>query len=126
MNQHDAEELAEAKELLSVSGLFFSEDDGLSGFWINLNDTFGWACADGEEVTHDDVIEVARLFRDYGRCGLLYWVSEKRGGEKSEFADINRFIGFVKKEEQIRREVPESTKRAYHKVAYTIGEEPKP
>lgn len=126
MNQHDTEKLAEAKELLSVSGLFFSEDDGLPGFWINLNDTFGWACADGEQVDGSDLIEVARLFRDYGWCGLLYWVSKKREGLKSEFADNNRFIQFVKEEERIKREVPESTKRAYHKVVYTIGEEPKP
>lgn len=125
MSKH-TEKLDKARQLLAASGLFFTPDDDLPGLWINLNDTFGWACADGEEVTDADLIEVARLFRDYGWCGLLYWVSEKRDGEKSEFADINRFIEFVKKEEQIRREVPESTKRAYHKAVYTIGEEPKP
>jgi hypothetical protein len=124
----DAEELVNARKLLEASGLFLTEEeDDVVGLWLNLSDTFGWACADSEEITDNDLLEVANLFRDYGWCGLLYWASEKRGGELTEFADNNRFIEFVKKEEQIKRDVPQSTKRAYHRVSYTIGvEEPKP
>jgi hypothetical protein len=39
---------------------------------------------------------------------------------RSEFEDINRFVDFVRQEEQVRKDVPESTKRAYKKVSYTL------
>jgi hypothetical protein len=66
---------------------------------------------------------VAELFWRYGSCGLLYWVSERRQQLKSEFYDINRFIEFVRREEEIRRSEPSQSRRAYLKQQYTIGED---
>jgi hypothetical protein len=115
-------------ELLRKAHVFFpisdddDDDEPYLGQTLNLSDTWGWACADGEPVPDDKIIDVATLFWSYGWCGILYWVSERRGQCRSEFADVNRQIDFVRHEEAIRREVPESTRRAYTKRQYTIGE----
>lgn len=88
---------------------------------LNMNDTWGWALAWNPTVTPEQLPEVARLFRDYGRAGLLYWHSQQEGGMRSEFHDNNRMLDFVANEERIRKEVPDSNKRAYHKAQYTLG-----
>lgn len=114
----------DARELLRAAQLFFDVDeDDDPGFeqMVNLSDTFAWACADGEKVADEELPQVAELFWRYGWCGILYWVNEKRGGGRAEFADVNRFIDFVREEERIRQEQPESTKRAYLKREYVIG-----
>lgn len=92
---------------------------------LNMNDTWAWACSDIPEVSADQVGEVARLFRTYGFAGLMYWYTLQPGGpERSEFHDNNRAIDFVRHEEQIRKDYPDSNARAYHKVAYMVGEDP--
>lgn len=114
----------DARALLKQSDFFFDEDDEMPvGLWINLNDVFGWACSDTEQVQDDELIPVACLFRQYGWCGVLYWVSQKRGGSHSEFKDINRYIEFVRNEEEVIQQVPNDSKRAYFKISYTLGEE---
>jgi hypothetical protein len=118
----------EARALLEASGMFFDPDPEcltLGSLYLNLNDAFGWACADAEKVEDHELIEVARLFRDYGWCGLLYWASEKRCGARTSFEDNNRFIEFVRHEERVRREVPDSGRRASHRVHYTVGVAPR-
>ena len=114
--------LAKARELLHAASVFFDADEEMPGQWLNLNDTFWWACADAEEVPDDDMPRVAELFRHYGWCGVLYWVWKRRGGDFTvEFQDVRRFIEFVTKEEAIRDEEPSDSKRAYLKRSYTIG-----
>ena len=95
----------EAKNLLTQAGVFFDcveEDDPIFKQMINLNDVWGWACADGEVVSEEDLPELAELFFRYGYCGVLWWVSKKRNNCRSEFEDINRFLDFVANEEAIR------------------------
>lgn len=114
----------EAVKLLEASGIFFYTDpdsDGMEPHMINLNDVFGWAWADAEKVEDAEMLPLAELYRDYGWCGVLYWVSKKRDNMRSEFLDNNRFIDFVAQEEKIKRDVPDSSKRAYHKVKYRLG-----
>jgi hypothetical protein len=78
------------------------------------NDTWGWAYAYCRPVKPEQVKEVARLFRSYGLPGLLYWETQQPDGEtQSEFKDVNRFVAFVKAEEELRERVPDSNKRAY-------------
>lgn len=118
-----------ARALLRLAGVFFyddeselDEDDSPEMLqMLNLNDTFGWACADGECVPNDELPRLGQLFWKYGYCGILYWVSERRHGMTSEFADINRFIEFVRAEEAICEEEPSSNKRAYLKRQYMLG-----
>ena len=114
-----------AKTLITASGMCFDEDfdDEVKPFTINLNDAFWWACGDAETIPEESLIEVADLFFQYGICGVYYWVLKRRGIDTVEFADINRFVEFVRNEERIKAEVPSDSARAYYKAAYTIGSE---
>ena len=122
--------IQESLELLSKASVFFdcddedTSDDGKK--WaqtINLNDAFYWACSDGEYVDDSELPRLAELFWRYGYCGVIYWVAvEKRGGEVPEFLDARRFIEFVRQEELLRNNEPSSSKRAYAKLTYTLGD----
>lgn len=115
----------EARALLTASGLFFGADDDDPpelAQTFNLNDTWAWACADGEYVPDAALPEVATLFFRYGYGGILLWVSKLNGGTRSEFADVNRWIDYAKQEEAFRESGPPSSKRAYTKHTYTLGE----
>ena len=106
-------------KMLMAAGVFY-DDEEVGPHVLNMNDTWAWATAWGEEVAEDDLVEVARLFWAYGNAGLLYWVSQKNDCMRSEFYDNNRAIEFVENEERIRNTFPGSSERAYHKESYTI------
>jgi hypothetical protein len=101
---------ANAKRILLLAEVCYPRSITEGKFVLNMNDTWCWASAWGEEIPDDKIVEVASLFKRYGDCGLLYWVSEQNDGMRSEFEDINRFVDFVRQEEQVRKDVPESTK----------------
>ena len=109
----------DAHKLLEAAGVFYDDDMPRT---LNMNDTFGWAEAFGEEVPEESIQEVATLFWYYGQVGLIYWVSERNGGMRSEFEDVNRYIDFVRHEEQLRKQEPSSSKRAYMELVYTLGQ----
>ena len=113
----------EALTLLTAADIFHDEDDDMPGRWLNLNDTFFWACGDGEEVADDELPELGRLFRAYGMCGVHYWVACKRDWKHDtvEFLDVRRCIQFVAQEETLRSGLPDSSQRAYKRVSYTLG-----
>jgi hypothetical protein len=113
-------------KLLDIAGVFFGADEVEPRLarTLNMNDTFGWALAFGEEVPDDALDEVARLYEEYGACGLYYWVSERNDGMRSEFHDVQRRIDFVRHEEEFRKKTPGSTKQAYTKLVYTLGKQP--
>jgi len=118
--------IEESRNLLTAAGVFFGAEDGDDPRFaqmLNFNDVWGWAAADGEYVPDEELPRVAELFFDYGRCGILYWASERNDHRMSEFTDNNRFIQFVRAEETIRQEQPNSNKRAYLKYTYSIGNE---
>ena len=113
----------EAAKLLETANVFYpidDTDDPMDKHVLNMNDTWCWASAWGEKVEDSELKEVATLFWQYGNAGLLYWVSKKHDGMRSEFYDNNRAIEFVENEERIRKAFPESTARAYHKDSYMI------
>ena len=114
----------EARDLLLKVGLFsdVDEDDPPSlKQTLNMNDIWCWACADSQYVPDDKLQELTGLFFLYGWAGVLFWVSEQNNGRRSEFHDNNRFIDFVRTEENLRKDIPNSSKRAYTKVMYTLG-----
>lgn len=115
-----------AEKLLDDAGLFFDrEEDDEPGRVLNLSDAFYWACADCESVPPECMVELSDLFRRYGDGGVFYWVLKRRGDDRVEFQDVNRQVQFVRQEEAIRKAMPSSSKRAYHKATYTItNEEP--
>lgn len=116
--------IEEARQLLTQAGLFFDDygdyDPSLKNC-LNLNDAFYWACSDGEFVPDEEMLELQRLFLNYGFCGVYYWVFKRRGLDAVEFADVNRFVQFVREEEAIRAECPSASQRAYLRRSYTVG-----
>lgn len=88
---------------------------------LNMNDVFGWAKGFGQYVPDKELPEVARLFWAYGFNGLVYWVSKQNNNMRSEFEDVNRAIDFVRHEEDIVKQIPDSSKRAYKKIVYFLG-----
>ena len=123
--QMDERQIENARALLVAAGVFYGldEDNLQSAQTLNMNDTWGWATAWGEYVPDEKLVEVMDLFCSYGTCGLLYWVSEQHHQMRSEYEDINRFIDFVRQEEALRKAESSSSKRAYKKITYTLGEE---
>lgn len=124
--------IEEAKRLLQAAEVTCATDEEVaSGEYedysesdtrtINMNDTFGWALAMGEEVPEECLPEVARLFWNYGFHGLTYWTSKRNDWMKSEFFDVQRGIDFVRREEELRESEPEPSRRAYTKLTYTLG-----
>lgn len=118
--------IASARKLLNEANIFFGcdlpDDDPKWAQMINLNDAFAWACSDCEYVEDEELPRLAELFWLYGWAGVMYWVAvEKRGDENPEFFDVRRHIEFVKNEEEIRKEEPSPSIRAYIKKEYTIG-----
>jgi len=114
----------EAYKLLLAGGVFFDSDEEAEPEirrCINMNDAWYWACADGETVPDDSIVEVAELFSRYGDCGIHYWVWKRRGKPQIEFRDVRRHIEFVEHEEALRAAEPSSSKRAYAKHEYMIG-----
>jgi hypothetical protein len=114
-----------ARELLEKAGVFYynsedADDEDYQPQVLNMNDTWCWASAWGERVPDEKLPEVATLFWRYGYAGILYWMSEQHEQMRSEFEDINRFVDFVREEERIRAEFPDSSKRAYYKARYTL------
>ena len=115
--------------LLKAAGVFYPhdpEDGAEEKYFLNMNDVWAWATAWGEDVPKEKIGQVATLFRRYGDAGLLYWVSLRHDNMRSEFHDNNRAIDFVRHEEQLRKDVPNSSKRAYTKLTYTLSPEGKP
>jgi len=98
--------------LLASDYVYEDEDDG--GLCINFNDVWAWALAMCRPIPEDKIKEVADLYRKWGWPGLLYWETlQPDGFTKSEFADNNRFIEFVRREEDLIKRIPDSNKRAY-------------
>lgn len=110
-----AAELDADTALLLSSGYVYRDDETLQ---IHMGDVWGWALAYCREIPVAKIKEVADLYRRWGWPGLLYWeTTQPDGFTKSEFKDNNRFIAFVKAEEDQILKVPDSNKRAYAKLA---------
>lgn len=114
--------LQEARDFLVASDWVYGPDDELEHWQqtLNMNDVWAWATAWGEYIPDDELLIVVDLLKRYGWCGALYWMSERHEQMRSEFEDINRFIAFVRAEEAILKECPDSSQRAYLKKSYTI------
>ena len=68
------EMMAELRE----AGVAFDYDEDMPGFWLNVNDTFAYACADAEEVEPGSLPEVYDLWKHFGWEGVILWVWKKR------------------------------------------------
>jgi hypothetical protein len=88
---------------------------------LNMNDVWGWGVSWCEYIPDDELPRVGYLLSNYGWCGALYWTSERHNQMRSEFEDINRFVEFVRQEERVKMEWPDSSQRAYKKHSYNLG-----
>ncbi|MGH9369696.1 MAG: hypothetical protein ACRD3M_18750 [Thermoanaerobaculia bacterium] len=113
----------EARQLLTLAGVFYEPDDEIKEYaqTLNMNDVWGWATAWGQYVPDSELPRVGELFYRYGWCGILYWMSEQHEQMRSEFLDVNRFVDFVRQEEKLREAEPSFSKRAYKKIEYSLG-----
>ena len=116
------QQIDEARQYLVATDCVYGKDDDTprGDQVLNMNDVWAWATAWGEFIPNEELPVVADLVRRYGWCGALYWVSARHENMRSEFEDINRFVAFVRAEEAIRTEVPNSSERAYLKRSYTL------
>lgn len=65
---------------LRDAGVMFDENDEMpSEFWLNANDVFGYACADAEEVTADNIASIYAFWKDFEWEGVVWWMWRKRG-----------------------------------------------
>lgn len=116
----------QALQFLKMMECVYDEDDEMehAAQTLNMNDVWGWGTAWAEYVPDAELPVLVDLVRRYGWCGALYWMSERHDGMRSEFADINRMVEFVRAEEAIARDCPDSSERAYLKRSYTVGGQP--
>lgn len=75
----------EIDKLFAAAGEYIFDQGEDKQWFVFLNDTWYWACSDCEEISAEEQNEVAGLFREYGRAGVIYWVTKKRG-HASEFS----------------------------------------
>lgn len=50
---------------------------GYYSFPLNMNDTFGYACAESVDVDFPDMLVVTELYEKYGKPGVDAWASIK-------------------------------------------------
>lgn len=113
---------AEVRQLLvALDYAYEPEEETPAGeLVLDQNDVWAWALAWAEPIPEAALPRIGDLLTRYGYCGLLFWVSERHAQMRSEFEDINRFVDFVRAEETIRAEIPDSNSRAYTKRRYTL------
>jgi hypothetical protein len=63
-----------------IAFISFNENRTVS-FNLLMNDTFCYACADGEEVTINELSVVKEMYQTFGSSGLTAWVAIKRNEE---------------------------------------------
>lgn len=68
-----------AARLCAHDVAYFYEDHGVPQLFLAMNDTFGYACGDAEEVPWADIPAVYALWKQHGHDGLISWVWKRRG-----------------------------------------------
>lgn len=66
---------------LNLTNLTPTPEHGEVHMLLNMNDTFGYAMADTEEVPVDEVVKVSHLWIYYLHAGLVAWTAIRRGKE---------------------------------------------
>ena len=92
----EEEGISDELSLLLVADVGYLVD---GKFFLNMNDTFWYACADNEEVSKGEIKDVAGFFATYGYKGITYWVARKRGFDP-EIPRYKNDVGEVRKAEK--------------------------
>ena len=67
-----------SKLLTGGDDIFLSYYDGKVNVSLNMNDTFGYACADAEDVLPEEFALVVELFEKFDYHGFTAWAAYKR------------------------------------------------
>ncbi|MDO8659570.1 MAG: hypothetical protein Q7K54_03120 [Candidatus Parcubacteria bacterium] len=67
--------------LLLDAGVWLQGDKEKICLYLNMNDTFAWACADAEEFTIEELPIIYDVFEKFGHSGIIAWASQKNGME---------------------------------------------
>ena len=66
-------------ELISEEVIRLSIDKNKNiTMWVLMNDTFYYACADGEDITMEEIPLLYQIWKNFSWCGLVAFVSKKR------------------------------------------------
>lgn len=65
-------------KLLVKDVIHLSHRDGKAVIWLLMNDTFGYACADAEDVAVESLPLVARMWETHGYSGLTAFAANQR------------------------------------------------
>lgn len=77
--------LAQILDMVEESALFLDIDEAKECTpQLNLNDTFGWACAEAEDLDPEDLAVVVDLWRRHGHDGVLVWAAVRRDDQVIE------------------------------------------
>lgn len=69
------------ERVCSFGSVWDSEEENYLGIgvFVNCNDLFYWACADGEIVTHANVENIYRHYVKDPKWGVTIWACKQRG-----------------------------------------------
>ncbi len=76
--EQENERYKAAAELQTADVAFWAEG---GKFCLLLSDTFGYACADAEDIPLEIVPELLALYRRGGWYALVAWVAQRRGAD---------------------------------------------
>lgn len=70
-----SEEQQELRDLRALQSIVL---EGSFHVVLNMNDTFGWACSDAEEMPVEDIVHMVPLFQQYGHDAINAYAAVKR------------------------------------------------
>ena len=82
-NLSASQKLALEDLLLDSESVFiqWNDEDDKVYVELNMNDTFGYACADGEELKVEDFEVASKLYKQFENDGLTAFVAQKRNAD---------------------------------------------
>lgn len=108
------QEVEDFYELLLNEVIRLSVRGGAVKLWLQMNDTFNFACADSEDVEIKDLVTILYLWQKYGYEGLIAWAANKRHEAPLNSIITKTYLLALKEAERLTRddqEFCESDKR---------------
>ncbi len=64
--------------LISKGEFYISDNKNVLQCWVNCNDVFAWGCADGEDISPDEIKDLFFMVVENNAWGSLKWCCIKR------------------------------------------------
>ncbi len=98
------QEKEDCLELLLNEVINLSAREEMVRCWLQMNDTFGFACADGEDIEVKDFEIILHLWRKYGYDGLIAWAAHKRSDTPLESLLTKDYLMALNEVERLYRD----------------------